>query len=137
MRGFFTRLAIKLQSFMYGRHGYDKLSAHLLWAAIIVYIPALFVWRLPLSVIYTVLICYAFFRVFSKNNAKRYAELNAYNKFLGKIKDFFKLRKNKWRDRKTHVYFKCSCSAVLRVPKGRGEITVICPKCKRRIDKKT
>ena len=137
MRNFLNRLAIKIQSFMYGRHGYDKLSVHLLWAAVIVYIPAMFVWRIPLSLIYLALIGYSIFRVFSKNNTKRYAELNAYNRFLGKIKGFFKLRKNKWRDRKTHVYFKCSCGAVLRVPKGKGEITVHCPKCKKSIDKRT
>ena len=137
MRNFFYQLAMKLQRFMYGRHGYDKLSVHLLWAAIVVYIPSLFVWRIPLSVIYIVIILYSMFRVFSKNNAKRYAELNAYDGFLNRIKGFFKLRKNKWRDRKTHVYFKCSCGAVLRVPKGKGEITVHCPKCKRSIDKRT
>ena len=65
-----------------------------------------------------------FFRTMSRNIAKRRAENQ-------KFCNFFKLRKNKFRDRKTHVYRKCpSCKAVLRLPKAKGKHTVSCPKCK-------
>ena len=65
----------------------------------------------------------------SRNIPKRRAE-NA--RFVG----FFKLRRNKWKDRKTHVYRKCpTCHAILRLPKikgkekGKGKHTVCCPRC--------
>lgn len=122
---------------MYGRYGTDKLNTALLWTyavLVIVYmIVFLFVEENPF-----VYICYLFvswfilgvviFRTMSRNIAKRRAENQ---KFTG----FFKLRKNKWRDRKTHVYRKCpSCKAVLRLPKAKGKHNVVCPKCRNRFE---
>lgn len=47
-----------------------------------------------------------------------------------KLKAWFRLRKDMWRDRKTHKYFKCrNCKAVIRVPKRKGGGVVACPKC--------
>ena len=52
-----------------------------------------------------------------------------------RIKGFFKLQKNKFKDRKTHVYRKCpKCKAVLRLPKAKGKHTVVCPRCKNRFE---
>ena len=126
-----------LYRFMYGRYGTDKLNTALLWTyavLVIVYmIVFLFVEENPF-----IYICYLFvswaligfviFRTMSRNIAKRRAENQ---KFTG----FFKLRKNKWRDRKTHVYRKCpSCKAVLRLPKAKGKHNVVCPKCRNRFE---
>ena len=72
------------------------------------------------------LIYIIFFRMMSRNIQKRRREND---RFCG----FFKLRRNKFRDRKTHVYKKCPhCKAVLRLPKAKGKHTVICPRCKNR-----
>ncbi len=50
---------------------------------------------------------------------------------------FFKLRKNKFRDRKTHVYRECpGCHATLRLPKAKGKHSVVCPRCKTRFQVK-
>lgn len=50
---------------------------------------------------------------------------------LKKIGNFFKLHKNKLRDRKTHVYRECPfCHAVLRLPKRSGIHPVRCPRCR-------
>lgn len=137
MKNFLARITRSISAFMYGRHGQDKLSLHLLYAAIIILLLSSFFLRLPLTILYYVLFFISIYRTFSKNNTKRYAELNKYNAFLNKIKSFFKRQRNRWKERKTHVYFKCKCGAILRVPKGRGEIIVHCPKCKASIDKKT
>ena len=123
---------------MYGRYGYDTLGKTLLW----VYISLIFVYAVIsffvesalLYVFYlissTALVVYIFWRAMSRNIAKRRAENQ---KFCG----FFKLRRNKWRDRKTHVYRKCpECRAVIRLPKAKGKHTVVCPRCKKRFDVK-
>lgn len=138
------KLKNALYRFMYGRYGTDTLSKVTLWtyaAVLIVYsvLQIVFAFTLKgtpasaiLSVCYIVvstgLVSWMFFRMFSKNIVKRRRENE---KFCG----FFKLRRNKFRDRKTHVYRKCpKCKAVLRLPKAKGKHTVVCPRCKNRFE---
>ena len=126
----------KLYSFMYGRYGGDTLNKVLLW----IY----FAWVLLFTVIFffedspflylfywissAALVVWIFFRMFSRNIPARRRENEC---FCG----FFKLRKNKFRDRKTHVYRKCpNCRANLRLPKAKGKHFVVCPRCKHRFE---
>ena len=121
---------------MYGRYGTDTLSKVLLWVylafIVICSVVSFFVDSIWFSVFYYVgtvaMIIWMFFRMFSRNIAARRREND---KFCG----FFKLRRNKFRDRKTHVYRKCPrCHAVLRLPKARGKHNVICPRCENRFE---
>ena len=129
--------------FMYGRYGTDTLQKVLLWVylgVVVVFsvarlllhllLPASVIASTVLSAVYFVLsiglIFVIFFRMLSRNIQKRRLENE---KFCG----FFKLMRNKYRDRKTHVYRKCpDCKAVLRLPKAKGKHTVVCPRCKKR-----
>ena len=130
-----------LYRLMYGRYGTDKLGNVMLIAYLAVVVthtvvslvlnivkpPFNTLWiDLPtyaLSVALVVIICY---RMFSKNIAKRRRENERFC-------NFFNLQKNKFRDRKTHVYRKCpSCKAVLRLPRAKGKHSVVCPRCKNR-----
>ena len=130
------RFKNKLYSFMYGRYGYDTLGKTLLWiylGVVVAYaVMSIFIDSAMVYVAYLVLssalVIYIIWRAMSRNIAKRRAENE---KFCG----FFKLRRNKWRDRKTHVYRKCpKCRAVLRLPKSKGKHTVLCPRCKNRFE---
>lgn len=123
---------------MYGRYGTDTLSKVLLWVylafIVICSVVSFFVDSIWFSVFYYVgtvaMIIWMFFRMFSRNIAARRREND---KFCG----FFKLRRNKFRDRKTHVYRKCrNCNAVLRLPKAKGKHFVVCPRCKNRFEVK-
>ena len=120
---------------MYGRYGTDTLNKVLLGvylALVIIYTVISFtpihsVWFSLGYIVATVtLVIVIFWRMFSRNVTARRRENE---RFCG----FFKLRRNKFRDRKTHVYKKCpSCRAVLRLPKAKGKHNVICPRCKNR-----
>ncbi|MBO5416264.1 MAG: hypothetical protein J6A83_06515 [Clostridia bacterium] len=132
------KLKNKLYRFMYGRYGYDTLSKVLLWvyaALLLIYmILSLFVDNPIFSVLYYIaifsIVCYTLYRVMSRNIAKRRAENERFC-------NFFKLRRNKFRDRKTHIYRKCpDCKAVLRLPKLKGKHSVVCPRCKKRFEVK-
>ena len=126
----------KLYRFMYGRNGSDKLGNFLAWtyfALVLIYTVVGLFWE---NAIFTVfyfitsltLLYFVFFRMFSKNLAKRRRENERFC-------NFFKLRKNKFKDRKTHVYRKCKkCHAVLRLPKSKGKHFVVCPRCKNRFE---
>ncbi|MBE6549707.1 MAG: hypothetical protein E7670_04680 [Ruminococcaceae bacterium] len=126
----------KLYRFMYGRYGSDTLNKVLIIIYTVVVVVStvlsLFIDSVWFSFAYfaisITLIYVIFFRMFSRNIQKRRREND---KFCG----FFKLRRNKFRDRKTHVYKKCPhCKAVLRLPKAKGKHTVICPRCKNRFN---
>lgn len=123
---------------MYGRYGNDILSRHLSILALILllvsYIPYLrFLWFVAVFVM-----IFSTFRMFSKNTSSRRKELEKYLGFGNKIKKFINLKKEKFRNRKTHKYLKCkNCKANLRVPKGKGKIEITCPKCKSTIIKRT
>lgn len=137
MRMFFQRLGTRLARFMYGRYGYDTLSQHLMVLALGIWLLSLFVWPEPLLLLYLAVFVYVHFRVFSKNIGARRRELERYLRLIRRPQQWLRLQKNKWRDRKTHRYFTCRCGAALRVPRGRGNITVHCPKCGNRFDKTT
>ena len=131
----------KLANFAQGRYGSDKLNKHLVWASLLMWLVSVFLshsaWRLlPLALGWSALL-YSTFRMLSRNIYARQKELRVYEKITKKPSKFFKLQNNKWRDRKTHKYFRCKCGAALRVPKGRGEIIITCPKCKKQLCKKT
>lgn len=128
------RFKNKLYKFMYGRYGADTLNkvllityvvAVLLHSILTIFINSvwfdLISWIISISLAITV-----FYRMFSRNIAKRRRENERFCAF-------FRLRKNKHRDRKTHVYRKCpSCGAMLRLPKAKGKHSVVCPKCRNR-----
>lgn len=136
MRNWFYRINETLQRWMYGRYGYDELNKFLSITAIVLILLSLFV--PAFNFIALLLLLWSMFRTYSKNLENRRQERDAYLKVAGKVKQFFKLRKNMWRDRNTHRYYKCpSCNAYLRVPKGKGKIEISCPKCRNKITRKT
>lgn len=128
----------RLRSFLYGRYGVDQLSMFLLYLNIFLAFLNLFL-RLPhMSYLYVILLLLCYFRIFSKNISKRRAENEYYLKYYRVIKRWFKDKKERIRDFRTYRYFTCpNCKQRLRVPKGKGEITVTCVKCRHRFDKRT
>lgn len=73
---------------------------------------------------------YCYFRLFSRNIQKRYAENQ---KFLAKtynIRCFFNKQKNMFMQRRIYHIYKCpGCKQKIRIPRGKGRIEVRCPKC--------
>ena len=136
MKNFFRKLAYKTQKFMIGRYGIDQLWRALLIFYLISIVITNIVYRfskvayIALSICSLVIIAFAIFRVFSKNIEMRRNENMNWLKFTNKIKLNFKLQKDKWSQRKTHRFVKCTkCKKVLRLPKHKGKINVDCPHC--------
>ena len=138
MKRWFNEIGKKIQRWCEGAYGYDELGMFLILSSLIIllfgYIPGM---RF-LSVLSMVPLFWALFRCFSRNKYMRYSELEEYIKIKKKINEKLKLYQNKWRDRKTHCYVKCKhCGAILRVPKGKGNIEITCPRCGNKTSKKT
>ena len=127
----------RVAAFMAGRYGVDRLYYFLLAICSILIVINLFANSFIISLIETALFIYAIFRVMSKNVYKRQLENEKFMKLLEKPKSFINLQKCKKRDKKTHVYKKCpSCKNNLRLPREKGEHTVVCPCCKNRFNVK-
>ena len=137
MRSFLDRMQWKIRNFMIGRYGYDELSKVLVWMALASLILSMLIFPKLFTFIYYICLIYALFRITSRNIYKRQRELVKYYDFIKKPKQFFSLLKRRWNDRHTHKYFKCSCGAYLRVPKGKGKINITCNVCKKVLVRKS
>ena len=131
----------KFKSWMYrtfaGSYGIDKLYFVLFGVALFFIFLNLFIGTWVLVVLELLTFGYAIFRVVSRNRAARRRENDFVFGIFRKIKGFFRLQKNKIKDRKTHVYRKCpDCGAVLRLPKRKGKNVACCPRCKRKFEVK-
>ena len=120
-----------LQRFMYGRYGNDQLNMALLVLYLALYLVYFLTGFDPLYWISFAVILFALFRLLSRNPARRRAENAKFLKVAGPAIQWFRLRRTIHRDRdKEHCYFKCpNCGQQLRVPRGKGKITVTCRSC--------
>lgn len=120
----------KLIRFMYGRYGVDRLSKHLVTVGLVLSIVSIFFGGNLLYLLSLALFIYGYFRIFSKNTAKRYREACAYERFLSKVKSAPARWKREMEQRKDYRIFKCpNCRQKLRIPKGRGMVEIRCRKC--------
>ncbi len=128
----------KIINFLRTRYGIDQFSGFLTWGGIAFMLVG---GLTKIGVIYyigMVLFIWGYFRILSKNHAKRAAE-NAWflNKTAGIRAGFKRLKKNKQAGKDHKVYSCKNCHQMIRVPKGRGKIEIRCPKCGNKFIKKT
>ena len=123
--------------FMYGRYGSDQLSRFLLIVGIALYIVSWITGLGLISYIALALYVWTIFRMFSRNLEKRRAENQKYLHFFGGFQASAKQARNRAKNRKEYRYFRCSkCKSWLKLPRGVGEVTVTCGKCKNQFRKK-
>ncbi len=122
---------------MYGRYGTDQLNQRLSILAILFFVISIF----GPNVFYIFALItwiYLYFRTFSKNVYKRYAENQWYLAREARVRGFFGKKKREFAQKKTHRIFKCpNCKQKIRVPKGRGRIAITCRKCGNEFIKKS
>ncbi len=119
-----------LRRFMAGRYGSDKLNMAILTAGVVLSIAALFIpfaaVKLILMLLCYGLMCWAIFRMLSRQTYKRYRENRKFLQILDRFRD------------REHRYYDCPrCRQQVRVPRGKGKISISCPKCKEKFVKKT
>ncbi len=124
--------------FMAGRNGPDYLSLGVMILALIMSIIPGLVFR----IISLLLMGYALFRIFSKNVYKRQSENYKFYSFIKSFVDKFKMWgykiKNRITQGKIYRFYQCpNCKQKVRVPKGKGKISITCPKCGTKFVKKT
>ena len=118
-----------LQRFMYGRYGNDQFNLFLIGTYLVLYLLFVLTGFVPLYWLSLVLIAYSLFRLLSRNPARRRSENARFLSIVNPVLRWLRLRRTIHRD-KEHRYFKCpNCGQQLRVPRGKGKITVTCRGC--------
>ncbi len=122
----------KLARFMAGRNGIDTFCTGLLKVIVFLLLADIFVPGNLLTELTFIIWIYFYYRIFSRNLPRRYAENQWYIWHIEKpLKGYLS------RDRKNYRYFRCPCCRqTLRAPKGRGRIRVTCSRCHNIFEKK-
>lgn len=157
MGDFLNNLNSKIQAFMIGRNGTDKLSLVCLIVAVAVGLINSFAPNIFLTVVAWALLIYSLFRCFSTNVTARQAENEKFESFFsrgrtnagtggnrgkggagraasgrssrqGRSSNSAGSRANK--PVSETITFQCEqCGQKLSVPKGKGTLKITCPKC--------
>lgn len=118
-----------LRKVMYGRYGGDQLSMFLVGVYLVLYLLSLLPHMGGLSWLATLIIVVALYRCLSHRIDRRRAENVKFLELFGPVIRYFRLLHTMHKD-KDHRYFKCpNCGQRLRVPKGKGKITITCRNC--------
>lgn len=123
---------------MMGRYGTDDLSRHLIGVEFVLLLINNFWKNSILPFLILVILIYVYYRMFSRDYNKRYAENMKFLSFKNKIIYQFSRQKSEMQQRKIYHIYRCpSCKQKIRVPKGKGNIIVTCPKCRTEFQKKS
>lgn len=134
-------LRYRLAVLMQGRYGTDQLSRFLSMVVIVLIVldmianaflafPGVRFFVRISGIVYTVLLFLIYFRTFSRNIPRRYAENQKYLAIKQRISSFFgKSRHNAGQRIEYHIYKCPQCRQKIRIPRGKGRIMVRCPKC--------
>lgn len=127
----------KLQRFMWGRYGNDKLNQFLMICAMVLLVLSMLLPG-PFYLLAVVAMVYVYYRMFSKNIGKRAAENQWYLKKSMKLRGRFEKKKREFGQRKQYHIYRCpGCRQKIRVPRGRGRIAITCRKCGKEFIKKS
>lgn len=138
MKNFFAQLPYKIANMMQGRRGMDNLNIALLVVAVVLMVlEMLFGWR-ALSWLSFLLLILACFRCYSKNIPARENENQKWLAASAKPKRWWDMLNTMYENRKTMKYFRCKgCGRILSIPRGKGTLRIVCPKCKTEVTKKS
>jgi hypothetical protein len=128
----------KMMQFMQGRYGADQMGQMLSAVSMVFLIISLFSRNQAWFLLAVIGIVYNYFRMFSKNISKRYAENQKYLTMTAGIRRKLASWKSQLAQRKIYHIYRCpGCKQKIRVPRGRGKIEIRCPKCNTRFVKKS
>ena len=128
----------KFQRFMQGRYGADELGRFLTILGLILIVINLFVRSSILSYVVLAILIYCYYRMFSRNGSSRYAENQKFRSWRKSVRSGPSSWKAELEQRKVYHIYRCpSCRQKIRVPRGKGNIIVTCPKCRTEFKKKS
>ncbi len=118
-----------LTRFMTGRYGEDQFNVFLMVLYVSLYVIFLFTRLVFLELLAVSLVFFSLFRALSRTLPRRRAENARFLQIVRPLIRRFSAFRARAKD-KEHRYFKCpNCGQQMRVPRGKGRITVHCRSC--------
>ena len=121
---------------MSGRYGSDQFSRFIMGCAIVTLVLYFVLGSSIMYFLTIALLIYNYYRTFSRNYNKRYQEnirfLEIKDRLFGGFSDWKETRNTPYR-----IYRCPGCRKKVRVPKGKGKISITCPRCHREFIKRT
>ncbi len=131
---------------MRGRRGWDQFNFFLLIASFVIEIMGRIFGQRYIYLFGVALFFYSVYRALSRNIAAREAENQKYLQITNRIKNWRYFRQQKKQGTYTYTqseqnrngaygstvyaYYYCpSCKQQVRIPAGKGRVTVTCPRC--------
>lgn len=128
----------KIARFMIGRYGVDQFNKFLLGLAVVFMLISMFAGNGVFNTLALMILIYCYYRILSRNHGRRYQENTVYLKYYNKVRGFFLKQKNYLiQSKEYHIYTCPGCKQKIRIPRGKGKISVTCPKCKTEFVKKS
>lgn len=125
----------RFRQFMIGRYGNDELNGFLTGLTFVIILISIFIEN-RFSIFATLCLILLYYRMFSRNFAKRRNENAAFLKIKYKLTGRF--TKQAREQRKNFHIYKCpKCKQKIRIPRGKGKIMITCPKCKEEFIKRS
>jgi hypothetical protein len=116
---------------MMGRYGNDQLNQFIYVVAVISIVLELITHLTIFYILSLVLIILGYVRTFSRNINRRYDENMKFLEKKDSILNHFRRQKYYAAQRKDfHIYTCPTCRQKIRIPRGKGKISVTCPKCR-------
>ena len=141
---FLYEIKLKIDRFMAGRNGIDRVNRGLIWIYLILFIvnmlsgggdTPVFV-SIGIGALMAIVLVVVLVRAFSRDIAKRRAECEKWSAFWWRFRTG-NVDKN-LTYKQAFKYITCErCGTTSRVPSGKGRIIVTCPKCQAKIPTET
>lgn len=133
-----NRFRERFARFMIGRYGADKLGQFLIGTAFVLIAAGVLTRNLWVDIAATACLILCYFRMFSKNVGKRFRENQKFERILFQVSERFRrLRFQLKQAREYHIYKCPNCGQKIRIPRGKGKISIHCPKCNSDFRKKS
>ena len=117
----------RFRNFMNGRYGRDSLNTCLVVLAAVLLVLGWLFGRL-FRTLSALALLIAFYRMFSKDLYARRLENERFRSLFARFEPYVKLLRAKAKDKGKNKLLLCpNCKRILRVPKGKGNITLHCP----------
>lgn len=120
----------KIDRFMIGRYGMDRLNQFLAILVLVLVAINIVTHSKVMDWLELIGLILFYFRMLSKNVKAREEENQLYLRLYLKVQDMVMKWKFRFEQaRKYHIYRCPNCGQKIRIPRGKGKVSIHCPKC--------